>query len=97
MMVQAEKRKAALKWIIVAEVIVCYMAVLTVVSYARGPVRYETAGEPILTSERFVSFDGALAGYVLPLNNDAEGTAACCMWNFITMRPDMTARSRSMR
>lgn len=61
------KNRKALKWVIIAEAIVCYMVFLAVISYLRGPVRYQVlnttslleihdfttfAGEPV-TAERF--------------------------------------------
>ena len=72
-----EKRKTTLKWVIAAEIIVCYMAVLTAVSYARGPERYKTAHEPLLVTEDFVSFAGQPAepGGAFLLENEAQGTA----------------------
>ena len=72
-----EKRKTTLKWVIAAEIIVCYMAVLTAVSYARGPERYMTANEPLLVTEDFTSFAGQPAepGGAFLLENEAQGTA----------------------
>ena len=77
MIVRAEKRKKVLKWVITAEIIIFYMAVLTVVSYIRGPGRFEAVKQTLLTSESFVSFDGEPAGPgdVLSLKNAAPGTA----------------------
>ena len=53
------------------------MAVLTAVSYARGPARYETAKRPLLATEDFISFAGqpAKPGGEFLLENGTAGTA----------------------
>lgn len=72
----AGKRRAWLGRLIVVELIVCYLAVLTFVSHARGPVKYRTATEsPLLDVEDFVSFAGAREDAIL-LVNDMAGQAA---------------------
>lgn len=54
--------KAWLKWLIIAEIIVCYMAVLTIVSYARGPEKCEIiADSPMISVGDFTSFSGETA------------------------------------
>lgn len=58
MMKRLKKRKIEWKWVIIAEIIVCYMAVLTAVSYARGPVRYGPAETPLLTEKDFRDING---------------------------------------
>lgn len=68
----------AWKGIIIAEVIVCYLAGLAVVSYIRGPERYQVVeGAPQPQTEEFVSFDGAPAeaGGILALENVDPGKA----------------------
>lgn len=72
----AGKRRAWLGRLIVVELIVCYLAVLTLVSHARGPVKYRAATEsPLLDVEDFVSFVGAREDAIL-LVNDMAGQAA---------------------
>lgn len=69
---------AVWKGIIIAEIIICYLAFLTVVSYIRGPERYRTVTDtPLLRSEEFISFAGAPAGTGggLRLENTASGAA----------------------
>lgn len=70
------KRKAAkqdilFKNILIVELIICYLALLTVISYVRGPERYQRAEEPLLTTTDFVSFNGSSASFdMLPMEND---------------------------
>lgn len=64
------KKRNWLRRLIVVELIVCYMAVLTLVSHIRGPEKYRVDSEtPLLTVENFVSFAGEAAGNTL-LRND---------------------------
>lgn len=77
-----ERKKTILKWIIVAEVIVCYMAVLTVVSYARGPERYGPAEEPLLTETDFSDINGLPAEQAsapFTFENQELGEAVGCL------------------
>ena len=64
-------------WLIVAEAIICYMAVLTAVSYARGPNRYETVEQPLLVTDAFTSFAGQPTepGGAFFMENETPGTA----------------------
>lgn len=61
----------------IAEVIVCYMAILAVISYARGPERWRPVGPPVLESGAFASFAGEPAGEngPLPMENGPDGQA----------------------
>ena len=61
----------------IVEVIVCYMAVLTVISYARGPEHWRPAEPPVLESGAFTSFAGEPAGEngPLPMENGPDGQA----------------------
>lgn len=74
-----KKQRTLLKWIIVAEVIVCYMAVLTVVSYARGPKRYGPAEEPLLTETDFSDINGLPAEAPFTFENQDQGEAEGCL------------------
>ena len=48
-----------LKQIFILEAVICYIALLTVVSYAKGPARYRTLTDSLLlTSENFTVFAG---------------------------------------
>lgn len=66
------------KTIFIAEIIICYMSVLTVISYARGPIKYEAnPDDTICTPEDFVSFADAqeVQGGTLPFENSVQGEA----------------------
>lgn len=71
------KKRAWLGRLVIVEMIVCYMAALTLVSHARGPVKYRTATEkPLLETAGFTSFAGEPAqGDALLLENDTAGQA----------------------
>ncbi len=61
---------------IILELIVCYMAVLTVISYLRGPIRKQIIQEmPLLRIEDFTSFRGETAKVPLWFDNATPGTA----------------------
>ena len=48
-----------LKQLLILEAVICYIALLTVVSYAKGPARYKTLTDNLLlTSENFTIFAG---------------------------------------
>lgn len=82
MMERTKKQKIKWKWVIIAELIVCYMAVLTVVSYARGPVRYGPAKEPLLTEADFRDINGLPAeeaGAPFVFENQTQGEAVGCL------------------
>lgn len=65
------KRDILFKNVLIVEIIICYLAVLTVISYVRGPERYQRAEEPLLTAADFVSFDGSsFFSDVLDMEND---------------------------
>lgn len=61
----------------IVEVIVCYMAILTVISYARSPERWRPVDPPALESGAFTSFAGETAGGngPLPMENGSDGQA----------------------
>lgn len=70
------KKRDWLRRLIVVELIVCYMAVLTLVSHVRGPEKYRVDTETsLLTRKDFVSFSGEEAGNTFRFDNDASGTA----------------------
>ena len=73
----ARKRSAWLGRLMVVEIIVCYMAVLTLVSHARGPEKYRAATDaPLLAADSFTSFTGEPAGEDgLRLANSTAGQA----------------------
>lgn len=73
----ARKRSAWLGRLMVVEIIVCYMAVLTLVSHARGPEKYRAATDaPLLAADSFTSFAGEPAGEDgLRLANSTAGQA----------------------
>lgn len=58
-----EKRKAREKrifqWVLGAELIICYMAFLTALSYARGPKNFAPEGEVMVEASAFIPFSGA--------------------------------------
>lgn len=65
-----------LKALMIVEIIISYMALLTVVSHIRAPQEYRVETEsPILVTSDFVSFFGEQAGDTLSYNNDTDGTA----------------------
>lgn len=73
-----ERRKCCLNRLIVIEIVVCYMVLLTIISYARGPERYQAlTSTPLLQSEDFVPYLGDLskeAGFVF-IENETLGIA----------------------
>jgi hypothetical protein len=72
------KGKNFLRGLLIFEIIVCYMAVLTIVSHIRGPQQYKTiTTEPLVTVSDFVSFDGASmqTGNLLPFRNETLSSA----------------------
>ena len=73
----AGKRRAWLGRLIVVEMIVCYLAVLALISHARGPEKYWIAEEsPLLAAGDFTSFVGGAAEEGrLRLVNDMAGQA----------------------
>ena len=78
MMGRTKKQKIKWKWVIVAEIIICYMAMLTMVSYVRGPVRYGPAEEPLLTEADFRDINGLPAeeaGAPFTFENQDQGEA----------------------
>lgn len=53
------KKRTRLKMLWVLEVIVCYLALLTIVSYIRGPQRYETISDlSLIETSGFITLDG---------------------------------------
>ena len=73
----AGKRRAWLGRLIVVELIVCYLAVLALISHARGPEKYRIAEEsPLLAAGDFTSLVGGAAEEGrLRLVNDTQGQA----------------------
>lgn len=70
------KRHLRLKTVLIVELILCYLALLTLVSYIRAPQEYRAETEsPILLTRDFVSFSGEVAGDELIVQNDASGAA----------------------
>jgi FkbM family methyltransferase len=61
-MKKTDSKKRWLAGLVVVEIIICYMAVLTVISYQRGPVRHQVIREtPLLDAAAFTSFTGEQA------------------------------------
>jgi len=95
---QAKKRTFSLKALLVIEVIICYMAILTVISYWRGPVHYKIlADKPLLETTDFVSFGGEPVQNkdVFIFANDTIGnaigyTADLCLRNLERMSVSFT-------
>lgn len=57
-----EQRRGRLKALLILETIVCYMALLVIVSYIRGPQQYEAApGGSLLERSDFIPFEGTQA------------------------------------
>lgn len=70
---------AVWRGMIIAEIIICYLACLTMVSYIRGPEHYRVVTDtPLLQTEDFLTFAGvpAEADGVLSLENAVQGEAA---------------------
>lgn len=70
------KSKVQWKTILIAEIIISYMALLTVVSHICAPQAYRAETEaPILMTSDFVSFSGESAERELLFRNDTSGSA----------------------
>ena len=78
-MKEKEAHSRDVKWriAVIVEVIVCYLAILAVVSYAKGPERYHILkDDPLLTAADFATFSGEEAGSgSLVVENDEPGHA----------------------
>lgn len=74
---KARNRSALWRAVAIAEVIVCYMAILAAISYARGPEHWRAVEPPILESGALTSFAGEAAGEngPLPMENGPGGQA----------------------
>lgn len=74
------KNRKALKWLIIVEAIVCYMVFLAVVSYLRGPVRYQISDEiPLLEPQNFTTFAGdPVTAESITLKNFEPGVPVGC-------------------
>ena len=75
---KTSKRGVSLKILIIIELLICYMSILTVISYWRGPVQYRALPEePLLISTDFASFsdDKVVGAQSLRLQNDFAGNA----------------------
>lgn len=59
---KARNRSSLWRAAAIVEVIVCYMAILAAISYARGPGHWRPVEPPVLESGAFTSFDGEAAG-----------------------------------
>lgn len=68
------KRKATLKRVMICELILCYMAILAMISHIRAPQPYETIMKTsLLEINDFESFDGsAVIGQTMTIKNGAE-------------------------
>lgn len=61
-MTRSDRKRRWLSRLVLIEIIVCYMAILTAVSYLRGPVRHQIIREtPLLSITDFTSFTGESA------------------------------------
>lgn len=70
------QRHATMKAILVFELIVSYMALLTMISHARAPEVYRAqTDQPILTASDFLAFSGETAEGELIFQNDVSGVA----------------------
>lgn len=68
------RRKTHIKVVLWIETIVCYMALLTIISYIRGPQPYELIPDKTISTASFLSFDGQAAGQeFLRFQSDVEG------------------------
>ena len=64
------------KWVLIAEFIICYMSVLALISYLRGPMELVQSSDiPLLSSEDFQSFigEGSPADGAMPLGGLPSG------------------------
>lgn len=70
-----KSKHEALRGVLIIELIVCYMALLNIVSHAMGPQKFEAATDkPLLTASDFVSFQGeTVHGQSLRLENPTSG------------------------
>lgn len=70
-------RQKSLKTIAIVSALVCYIAILNVISHARGPFQYEAEEDsPLAEVGSFVSFSGEIAASDrLVFSNSAEGNA----------------------
>ena len=72
------RKRSLLKCILIVEMIGCYMAVLTMVRYWRGPVQYQAITDlPLLKTSDFIADNGEVKGTseVLLMQNNQAGNA----------------------
>jgi len=70
------KKNVWLKGVLIFEVIVCYMAVLNIVSHLRGPQQYVVISDvPLLTASNFIPFgeNDVQEASTLQINNEVQG------------------------
>ena len=73
---ERKKQRFYLKILMIFEVIVCYMALLNIISHARGPQNYDIlADTPLAVVSDFSSFDGGSTEQGMLLENQTPGTA----------------------
>ena len=73
---ERKKQRFHLKILMIFEVIVCYMALLNIVSHARGPQNYDILTDtPLAVVSDFSSFDGGSTEQGMLLENQTPGTA----------------------
>ena len=73
---EKKSRRFRLKILLLLEVVICYMALLNLVSHSRGPERYRVlTGTPLVTISDFIGFDGSGSEQGLVLENQIPGTA----------------------
>ena len=73
-----KNKRAVVKGTLIFELVVCYMALMNIVSHAMGPQNYKVVtDEPLLTVSDFVSFQGeTVQGQSLRLENPTSGNAS---------------------
>lgn len=73
---ERKRMRFRLKVLLIFEAVVCYMAMLNIVSHARGPQNYGVLTDiPLVSVSDFAGFDGGRTEQGLRLENQVPGTA----------------------
>ena len=73
---ERKRKRFRLKILLIFEAVVCYMALLNIVSHARGPQNYGVLTDtPLVSVSDFTGFDGGGTEQGLLLENQSPGTA----------------------
>lgn len=73
---ERKRKRFRLKILLIFEAVVCYMALLNIVSHMRAPQQYGPATDaPLVSVSDFTGFDGGGTEQGLLLENQAPGTA----------------------